>query len=138
MQSILLLIVIFSCYVDPHTRHDHIELQTEQWHNQIDRLVDSYLDYRLRDRGDGMPSIADAAPAVEGSDCPSLTGIDLVDLFGMYFFILVCLPDLLQVVNGCHWNLNHAIAIPTRRSSTMVTWGAPLYIRRLQFRFIPS
>ncbi|KAG2738223.1 hypothetical protein P692DRAFT_20678251, partial [Suillus brevipes Sb2] len=34
------------CYVDARTRHDRIELQTEQWHNQIDRLVDSYLDYR--------------------------------------------------------------------------------------------
>ncbi|KAG1838434.1 hypothetical protein DFJ58DRAFT_733808 [Suillus subalutaceus] len=32
---------------------------------------------------DGMPSIADAAPAVEGSDWLSLTGIDLVDLFGI-------------------------------------------------------
>ncbi|KIK39952.1 hypothetical protein CY34DRAFT_88259 [Suillus luteus UH-Slu-Lm8-n1] len=64
------------CYVDACTRHDHIELQTEHWHNHIDRLVDSYLDYRLRDGGDGMPSVVDAAPAVEGSDCPTLTDID--------------------------------------------------------------
>ncbi|KAG1841095.1 hypothetical protein F4604DRAFT_1530749, partial [Suillus subluteus] len=75
-------------YVDTRTRHDHIELQTEQWHNQIDRLVDSYLDYRLCDCGDGMPSIADAAPAVEGSDCLLLTGIDLVDLFGRQWMSL--------------------------------------------------
>ncbi|KAG2105064.1 uncharacterized protein F5147DRAFT_547920, partial [Suillus discolor] len=69
-------------YVDSRTHHDRIELQTEQWHSQIDRLVDAYLDYRVRDRGDGMPCIANTAPAVAGSDCPSLIGINLIDLFG--------------------------------------------------------
>ncbi|KAG1737235.1 hypothetical protein EDB19DRAFT_1637253 [Suillus lakei] len=69
-------------YVDPRMRCDCIELQSEQWHSQIDQLVDAYLDYHLRDHGDGMPSIANATPAIEGSDCPSLTGINLVDLCG--------------------------------------------------------
>ncbi|KAG1724147.1 uncharacterized protein EDB91DRAFT_1239995 [Suillus paluster] len=67
-------------YVDPRTCRDRIELQSEQWHSQIDQLVDAYLDYRLRDHGDGMPSIANATPAIEGSDCLSLTGIDLMTL----------------------------------------------------------
>ncbi|KAG1851637.1 hypothetical protein DFJ58DRAFT_842118 [Suillus subalutaceus] len=48
---------------------------------------------------DGMPSIADAAPAVEGSDWLSLTGIDLVDLFVLrhnarrYAIFIICHID---------------------------------------------
>ncbi|KAG1743900.1 hypothetical protein EDB19DRAFT_1632976, partial [Suillus lakei] len=53
-------------FVDPCTRCDRIELQSEQWHSQIDQLVDAYLDYCLCDCGDGMPSIANATPAIEG------------------------------------------------------------------------
>ncbi|KAG1770316.1 hypothetical protein EV702DRAFT_1249639 [Suillus placidus] len=63
-------------YVDSRTRNDHIELQTEQWSSQIDQLVKAYLDYRLRDHGDGMPCIPDVDVAIDGSDGLSLTDID--------------------------------------------------------------
>ncbi|KAG1746180.1 hypothetical protein EDB19DRAFT_1620207, partial [Suillus lakei] len=52
------VVLLSGChYVDPHTRHDCIEVQTKHWNTQIDRLVNEYLDYCDRDRGDGMPSI---------------------------------------------------------------------------------
>lgn len=81
----MLLAHTFSCYVDSRTRNDRIELQTEQWSSQLDRLVQAYLDYRLRDRGDGMPCIPDADVAIDGTDGLLLTDIDLVDIFGMFF-----------------------------------------------------
>ncbi|KAG1793277.1 uncharacterized protein HD556DRAFT_1238113 [Suillus plorans] len=69
-------------YVDSRTRHDHIELQMEQWSNQLDRLVNAYLDYRSCDRGDGLPCIPEANVAIDGSNGNLLTDINLVDIFG--------------------------------------------------------
>ncbi|KAG0706446.1 hypothetical protein DFH29DRAFT_872226 [Suillus ampliporus] len=72
-------------YLDPRTRHDCIEVQTEHWNTQIDHLVNEYLDYRDRDRGDGMPRIPEILEDViisDGSHCLSLADIELVDIFG--------------------------------------------------------
>lgn len=75
-------VIYFSRYVDPRTRHDRIEVQTEHWNTQIDRLVNEYLDYHDRDRGDGMPSIPEIPEIIDGSHCLSLADIELVDIFG--------------------------------------------------------
>ncbi|KAG1744784.1 hypothetical protein EDB19DRAFT_1826928 [Suillus lakei] len=69
-------------YVDPRTHHDRIEVQTEHWNTQIDRLVNEYLDYRDCDGGDGMPSIPEDDIIADGSHCLSLADIELVDIFG--------------------------------------------------------
>ncbi|KIK20392.1 hypothetical protein PISMIDRAFT_105862 [Pisolithus microcarpus 441] len=42
-------------HADSRTRRDRVELQTEHWTLQMDRLVDAYLDYSSRDTGDGLP-----------------------------------------------------------------------------------
>ncbi|KAG1770855.1 hypothetical protein EV702DRAFT_931170, partial [Suillus placidus] len=69
------------CYVDPRTRHDRIEVETSNWMNQINVLVDAYLDYRTRDKGNGMPSIPETVLTPDGHDCLSLADIELVDIF---------------------------------------------------------
>lgn len=68
--------------MDPRTRHDRIEIQTGHWDNQLDVLVDTYLDYRARDEGNGMPSIPDTAIMSDGLNSLSLADIELVDIFG--------------------------------------------------------
>ncbi|KAI5990639.1 hypothetical protein EDD15DRAFT_2388750 [Pisolithus albus] len=42
-------------HADSRTRRDRVELQTEHWTLQMDRLADAYLDYSSRDMGDGLP-----------------------------------------------------------------------------------
>ncbi|KAG2338068.1 hypothetical protein BDR05DRAFT_855938, partial [Suillus weaverae] len=42
-------------YVDPRTRRDRIDLQTNHWDMQMNQLVSVYLDYQSHDSGDGMP-----------------------------------------------------------------------------------
>jgi hypothetical protein len=69
--------------VDPRTRHDRIEIQTGNWTNQLDTLVDAYLDYRARDKGNGMPSLPTGV-MLNGHDCLSLADIELVDIFSTY------------------------------------------------------
>jgi hypothetical protein len=39
------MLVCFSCYVDPQTRTDHIEVQNANWDIQMDHLVEVYLEY---------------------------------------------------------------------------------------------
>lgn len=68
--------------MDPRTRHDRIEIQTGHWDNQLDVLVDTYLDYCARDEGNGMPSIPDTAIMSDGLNSLSLADIELVDIFG--------------------------------------------------------
>ncbi|RDB19588.1 hypothetical protein Hypma_013286 [Hypsizygus marmoreus] len=41
--------------VDHRTRRDRIEIQTGHWELQMDRLVQAFLDFRLRDGGEGTP-----------------------------------------------------------------------------------
>ncbi|KAH7922383.1 hypothetical protein BV22DRAFT_1048944 [Leucogyrophana mollusca] len=67
------------CHIDPHTCCDHIETQNEHWDLQIDRLVDAYLHYRQHDSGDGVYSPSE--PPLDGSETPSLTDIELIDIF---------------------------------------------------------
>ncbi|KAI6111204.1 hypothetical protein F5141DRAFT_1003503 [Pisolithus sp. B1] len=66
-------------YTDLRTRHDHIELQTEHWMLQMDRLVNAYLNYCYCDMGDGLP-------APEGSEIGAqcLVDIELIDMFSKY------------------------------------------------------
>ncbi|KAH7919438.1 hypothetical protein BV22DRAFT_977599, partial [Leucogyrophana mollusca] len=66
-------------HIDPRTRRDHIETQNEHWDLQIDRLVGAYLHYRQHDSGDGIYSPSE--PPLDGSETPSLTDIELVDIF---------------------------------------------------------
>jgi hypothetical protein len=68
--------------VDPRSRHDRIEIQTGNWNNQLDVLVDTYLDYHARDEGNGMLSIPDTAIMSDGRNSLSLADIELVDIFG--------------------------------------------------------
>ncbi|KAG1816414.1 uncharacterized protein BJ212DRAFT_1199666, partial [Suillus subaureus] len=68
-------------YVDLHTRHDRIEVQTGHWNTQLSRLVDVYLDYWDRNQGDGMPSIPDSFIIPDVNHCVLLADIELVDLF---------------------------------------------------------
>ncbi|KIK25127.1 hypothetical protein PISMIDRAFT_70197, partial [Pisolithus microcarpus 441] len=63
-------------YQDSRTRHDRIELQTEHWTLQMERLVNAYLDYRYRDTGDGLP-----APEESEAGAQCLTDVELVDMF---------------------------------------------------------
>ncbi|KAG1837074.1 hypothetical protein C8R48DRAFT_582763, partial [Suillus tomentosus] len=70
-------------YVDPKTRHDRIELQTSHWDMQMDWLVNAYLDYRSRDSGNGIPSLASVVSNEDPSlnAVPVLTNIELIDTF---------------------------------------------------------
>jgi len=73
-----------SHYLDSHLHSDHVEIQIHQWTDQMDCLVAAYLDYRLWDLGDGMPTLATAvSPSSEdhGMGTFELTGIELVDMF---------------------------------------------------------
>ncbi|KAG1882317.1 hypothetical protein F4604DRAFT_1577339 [Suillus subluteus] len=57
-----------SCYVDPCTCSNHIENETNHWNTQMDLLVETYLDYRYRDLGDGMPHIDGMPPSPSDHD----------------------------------------------------------------------
>ncbi|KAG2337880.1 hypothetical protein BDR05DRAFT_857660, partial [Suillus weaverae] len=70
------------CYVDSHTHTDGIEVQNEHWGVQIEQLVSVYLDYRIQDSCNGMPSILPPGETTLNSDCVSLKNIKLVDIFG--------------------------------------------------------
>ena len=70
---------LHSHYTDSRTRHDRVELQTEQWMLQMDRLVDAYLNYCSHDTGDGL-----LVPEESEVDAQCLADIELVDLFGKY------------------------------------------------------
>ncbi|KAH7920572.1 hypothetical protein BV22DRAFT_1107609 [Leucogyrophana mollusca] len=67
--------------IDPRVRRDHIETRNEHWGLQVDRLVAAYLHYRKRDLGDGIPSPLVDEDTVDGTACPALHDIELVDLF---------------------------------------------------------
>ncbi|KAG2140769.1 hypothetical protein BD769DRAFT_1349960 [Suillus cothurnatus] len=54
-------------YVDPRTRTDRIENETNHWTTQMGCLVEAYLDYCHHDLGDGMPN-CNGIPAVSPSD----------------------------------------------------------------------
>ncbi|KAH7904735.1 hypothetical protein BJ138DRAFT_1106572 [Hygrophoropsis aurantiaca] len=80
-QQIADLTGFVSRRVDPRVRRDRIEIQTQHWDLQIDRLVTAYLDYRARDAGDGMPSISELEDTQDSNECPALAHIELVDIF---------------------------------------------------------
>ncbi|KAI6029498.1 hypothetical protein BKA83DRAFT_4489460 [Pisolithus microcarpus] len=65
------------CHADSRTQCNRVELQTEHWMLQMDRLVDAYLDYSSRDTGDGLLVTRELE---DRTQC--LTDIELVDLFG--------------------------------------------------------
>lgn len=77
---------IWSRYVDPRTRTDRIENETNHWNIQMDCLVEAYLDYCHRSSEDGMPNY-NGIPAPSPSDDTqrvSLSEIELIDIFSMY------------------------------------------------------
>lgn len=41
--------------MDSRTRTDTVEIQTAHWNAQLDKLVNSYLLYRMHDRSNGLP-----------------------------------------------------------------------------------
>ena len=49
---------------------------------QMPQVVDAYLEYHSHNLGDGFPSLDDAAPLLH-LPLSTLSGIELVDLFGM-------------------------------------------------------
>ena len=57
-------------------RQDRVENQTRDWKDQMSQLVAAYLDYKLRDRGDGTC----CPPAERNNSCSSFT-LDVVDMF---------------------------------------------------------
>ncbi|KAG1720810.1 hypothetical protein EDB19DRAFT_1646875 [Suillus lakei] len=78
-------------YVDSRTRHDCVELHTNEWDMQMDWLVDAYLDYWFRDSGDGMPLLVPVGPdniPPLNDFCPGLSNIELVDTFCMCLLFL--------------------------------------------------
>ncbi|KAG1816511.1 uncharacterized protein BJ212DRAFT_1208925, partial [Suillus subaureus] len=70
-------------YIDPCTHHNHIEIQTGNWKNQLNVLVDTYLNYCSQDEGNGMLSIPETVIMPDGLNCLSLADIELVDMFGV-------------------------------------------------------
>lgn len=70
--------MIFSQRYDPRTRRDRIELQTEHWLMQIDKLIDAYLTFQANSEYDGL---ANQAVAMEPTTPPSVITIEVVDLF---------------------------------------------------------
>jgi hypothetical protein len=88
---------IWSRYVDPRTRTDRIENETNHWTIQMGCLVEAYLDYRHRDLRDGMPN-CNGIPAASPSDDTervSLSEIELIDIFSTYIdLVLLVSTDL--------------------------------------------
>ncbi|KIK11696.1 hypothetical protein PISMIDRAFT_122267 [Pisolithus microcarpus 441] len=71
-------------HADSGTWHNCVELQTEHWMLQTDRLVDAYLDYSSHDTGDGLPV---AGELEDHTQC--LTDVELIDLFGQHLATLL-------------------------------------------------
>ena len=65
---------------------DRVEIQTDNWKLQLDRLVNTYLIYRQLDHGDGLPEVPDS-PEDGTSLAPFM--IELLDSYCSYpvFFI---------------------------------------------------
>lgn len=85
-----------SCYVDPRTRKDCIDVQNANWNIQMERLVNAYLDYRAWDCGDGMPSASNEdEPMSNNADGLSLQNIELIDVFSKSFLSLyeICIQQ---------------------------------------------
>jgi hypothetical protein len=55
----------------------------------MDRLVDTYLDYRARDTGSGMPSSVDDTMMNEGPPLLSIANIELIDIFSESWHIFL-------------------------------------------------
>ena len=70
--------------MDTRDRRDHIELQTSHWVAQMPRLVDAYLDFRLRNptdnflREEPIETVEEAVAHPPGT----VSGIELIDIFG--------------------------------------------------------
>ncbi|KAG9313581.1 hypothetical protein JVU11DRAFT_5911 [Chiua virens] len=66
--------------VDDRVRTDRMEAQTKHWALQMDCLVATYLEYRAKEAGDGIPS---GQPDVLPGDCENcqILDIGLVDVF---------------------------------------------------------
>ncbi|KAG1864585.1 hypothetical protein C8R48DRAFT_601837 [Suillus tomentosus] len=70
------------CYVDPCTCKDRIDVQNVNWNVQMEHLVHTYLDYRTRDCGNGMPSASsENEPTCHHVDNLSLQNIELINIF---------------------------------------------------------
>ena len=65
---------------DDQDRRDRIELRMDHWSAQLPRLVTAYLEFRLRDSGDGLPP-ADGDKQGTASLPGSIEDIELVDIF---------------------------------------------------------
>ncbi|KIK22962.1 hypothetical protein PISMIDRAFT_101477 [Pisolithus microcarpus 441] len=97
------------CHADSRTQCNRVELQTEHWMLQMDRLVDAYLDYSSRDTGDGLLVTRELE---DRTQC--LTDIELVDLFGKYILHRKMLLNYNQVgVLQC-FHTSRITSIPMR------------------------
>lgn len=72
---------LVSRYVDPRTRRDRTDLQTNHWDMQMNELVHAYLEYRSRDSGDGLPTVLNENDSPSLNTAPALSNIELVDTF---------------------------------------------------------
>jgi hypothetical protein len=66
--------------VDYRMRQDRTEHQTEGWHEQMDRLVDAYLDFRAREGFNGLQGMDDMGPTDSLESSAPLV-IKVVDIF---------------------------------------------------------
>ncbi|KAG0693652.1 hypothetical protein DFH29DRAFT_1007058 [Suillus ampliporus] len=84
-------------YVDPCTRSDCIENETDHWNIQMDLLVEAYLDYRYCDSGDGVPHNGmPPSPSDHDGQRVSLNEIELIDIF-----TLKCDTPNWRLLNAC-------------------------------------
>ncbi|KAI9449024.1 hypothetical protein HD554DRAFT_2044479 [Boletus coccyginus] len=75
------------CPPDDRSRRDRIAIQHDQWDVQMSCLVSAYLDYRLRNSGDGFPSSEVPAVSPEadeealGYPPGTVVDVELIDIF---------------------------------------------------------
>ena len=96
---------------------DRVEIQTDNWKMQLDRLVNTYLLYRQLDCGDGLSKASD--PPEDSISFP-LFMIEVLDSYCSYSVLLLHLIDvnicysksfifpILAYLRGniCKWDLN--------------------------------
>ncbi|KIK13946.1 hypothetical protein PISMIDRAFT_117946 [Pisolithus microcarpus 441] len=97
------------CHADSRTRRNCVELQTEHWMLQMDRLVDAYLDYSSHNTGDGLLV---ARELEDHTQC--LTDVELIDLFSKYILHRKMLLNYNQVSILQCFHTSHITSIPTR------------------------
>lgn len=123
-HALVVFLTYTSRYVDPRTRKDRIDIQNANWTAQMECLVKAYLDFRTRDRGDGMPSAPNEdEPVLDHLDTLTLQNIELVDIFSDFFFFSVgfVLTNNIQVESAPLCSLNPSTTFRMKVLSTTVT-----------------